>query len=600
MHAVAKGPMKKNNGIIIGAAVLFSLCAFSTDALAATLFATPQSGTHAVKEEFSIDVKIDSQGDSINAAQARVTFPKTILEVKSVTTSGSVFGFWPEEPLVSHENGTIDFIGGTVNGVSGASLHILTISFTAKTVGEAPISLDDGAITIDDGTGTNVLTGAMGANHRVSVSAVVPLPPPQQETATSTQQTLPLPGEPIPPPVIIERVPEQAKELPVMPSVSAPLYPSQNAWYNIATPFNATWVLPLDITDVATAINVNPNFTPQKSERLFDNKIFDSVPEGVSYLHVRFKNAIGWGPTAHYRLAIDTAPPAPFIIESLSGFHTDDPAPILQFETNDALSGVKHYLVKIGDTEAFEWKSGKLQLPLQQPGTRKVSIRAIDFAGNGTSANVDLTTTPIESPVITFVTEKVFFGAQEGITVKGTALPNIDVRVVLAKASGEMIAEHSVLADSNGNWDLAFGEPLGVGAYAVFAQVKDARGALSLMVQADSVITVKSRPIITIGALEIGATGSAIVLLIILFTGAGVGYWYFRERQRILRTDVAMTSRDHEHLYALMNSDLEKLKKDFETMNETEKKFIIDRVNENVQKMEKYILKEIKNIGNGK
>lgn len=600
MFVFEKITMNKINGIVIIAAVLFSLCAFSKGASAATLFTTPQSGTHALQETFFIDIKIDSQGDSINAAQARVLFPATILEVRAVDTADSVFGFWPEEPSFSNENGTVDFIGGTVNGVSGASLRALTIEFIAKSVGEAPISLDNGAITIDDGTGTNVLTGATGANHRVSVSAVVPPPPLVSETATSTQQTLPLPGEPIPPPVIIERMPEPAQGLPAMPSVSIPLYPHQDAWYNIATPFNATWALPLDIIDVATAINVNPNFTPQRGERLFDNKIFDSVPEGVSYLHVRFKNTIGWGPTAHYRLAIDTAPPAPFVIESASGFQTDDPAPVFRFETNDALSGIKHYLIKIGDAEAFEWKSGTLQLPLQQPGTKRVSVRALDMAGNGTSANVDLITTPIASPVITFVTEKMFFGAEEGVTVKGTALPSIDVRVSLMKANGELVAEHSARADSNGNWDLAFGEPLGVGIYAAFAQAQDARGALSVVVRADAVITVKSRPIITIGALEVGATGSAIVLLIILCAGAGAGYWYFRERQRILHTDVAMTSRDQEHLYTLMNNDLEKLTKNFDTMNETEKKFIIDRVNENVQKMEKYILKEIKNIGNGK
>ncbi|MBI5913430.1 hypothetical protein HY839_03270 [Candidatus Azambacteria bacterium] len=591
--------MKKLHGALILTAVMFSVFVLCGSASAATLFATPQSGTHALQETFSVDVKINSQGDSINAAQAHVTFPATILAVKSIDISGSVFGFWPEEPSFSNENGTVDFIGGTVNGVSGASLHVVTIVFNAKSVGEAPISLDDGAITIDDGTGTNVLTGAIGANHRVSVSAVVP-PAPEQETAPSTEQALPLPGEPIPPPVIIERTPEPAQELPVAPNVSVPLYPSPDNWYNIATPFRATWALPLDITDVSTAVNINPNFTPQRSERLFDNKIFDSVPEGVSYLHVRLRNAMGWGPTAHYRLAIDTAPPAPFIIESASGFQTDDPAPVFQFEASDALSGISHYLVKIGDAEAFEWKNGKLQLPLQAPGTRKVSVRAVDHAGNGTSANVELTTIPIASPAITFVTEKMFFGAEDGITVKGTALPNIDVRALLARATGEVMAEQIVRADSNGNWGLVFSEPLGIGTYAVSAQSRDARGALSLVVRPDAVITVKSQPIIKLGALEIGAGGSAIVLLIILVGGFGAGYWYFRERQRILHIDVAMTGRDQSHLYTLMNDDLEKLTKNFDVMNEAEKKFILDRVKENAQKMKKYILEEIKNIGNGR
>ncbi len=600
MHVFKKESMKKGNGIIMFAAVISLLLLFGNSVSAATLFATPQGGTHALQQTFSIDIKIDSQGDSINAAQARVTFPATVLEVKSINTAGSVFGFWPEEPLFSNENGTIDFIAGTVNGVFGASLHTLTIVFNAKAVGEAPISLDDGAITIDDGTGTNVLTAAAGANHRVSVSAVIPPPPSIPETATSTQQVLPLPGEPIPSPVIIERVPEPAQGLPDMPSVSVPLYPSPDNWYNIATPFNATWALPLDITDVATAININPNFTPTRSERLFDNKIFDSASEGVSYLHVRFKNAIGWGPTAHYRLAIDTAPPAPFTVESASGFETDDPAPVFQFETNDALSGISHYLVKIGDAEAFEWQSGKLQLPLQQPGTRKVFVRAVDRAGNGTSASVNLVTTPIASPSITFVTGKMFFGSEDGVTVKGTALPNIDVRVFLMKASGELIAEQAARADSNGNWGLVFGEPLGIGKYAASARARDGRGALSLVSPSRTMITVKSQPIIKLGAIEIGAGGSAMVLLIILIGGFGAGYWYFRERQRLLHIDVAMTSRDQSHLYISLNDDLEKLMKNFDGMNEDEKKFILGRVHENVQKMEKYIVEEIKNIGSGK
>lgn len=590
--------MKKISTLLVTAVVACAIFAFGSDAFAAELFMTPQIGTHGLNTTFSLDLKINSQGDSINAAQAHVAFPKTILEVSSISVDGSIFGFWPEEPLFSNENGTIDFIGGTVNGVSGASLQVLTIAFRAKSVGEAQISLDDGAITIDDGTGTNILTGATGANHRVSISAIVPPSPQTPETVPEgTQQALPLPGEPIPPPVIIERVPEPAKHLPEMPNISVSLYPNPNGWYNIRTPFNAAWALPGDITDVATALNENPNFAPTKSERLFDNKIFDSAPEGVSYLHVRFKNAIGWGSAAHYRIAIDTAPPALFAIESASGFETDDPAPVFTFETNDALSGIRHYLIKIGDAEAFEWQSGKLQLPLQEPGTKKVLVRAFDFAGNSTSASVDLTTIPIESPVITFVTEKAFFGAEDGITVKGTALPNAEVRVSLAKASGELVVEQAAAVDNNGNWDLVFSEPLAIGKYAVFARTRDGRGALSLM--AHAVVTVKSQPIIKLGALEIGAGGSAIILLIILITGFSTGYWYFRERQRRLHIDVTMTSRDQMHLYDAMNKDLVKLTESFDALNETEKKFILERLSENVQKMKKYLVEEIKNIGNG-
>ncbi|KKQ52799.1 MAG: hypothetical protein US71_C0001G0002 [Parcubacteria group bacterium GW2011_GWD2_38_12] len=590
--------MRKLNKVFIFLAVIFSVFLFGHGALAAKFYISPQSGAQALNKTFTVDIKIDSQGDGINAAQAKVIFPADKLEIKIVDKTGSVFGFWPEEPTFSNENGVVDFIGGTVNGVSGASLHILRIVFNAKSVGETPISLDDGAITVDDGTGTNILTEIVGANYRISVTVAAPLPAP--EIPSGVQPTLPLPGEPIPPPVIIEREPELAKGLPEAPNVFVPLYPDPNSWYNITTPFNATWSLPLDITDVSTIIDINPNFQPQKSEKLFDNKIFNSLPEGVSYLHVRFKNKIGWGPAAHYRLAVDTAPPAPFIIESSDGFQTDNPMPLLQFGTSDALSGISHYLVKIGDAEAFEWKNGQLRTPLQSPGTHRVSVKALDLAGNGASMSVNLEILAIGSPAITFTTEKLFFGTEEGVMVRGTALPNIDVRVFIEKEIGGIVAEYLARSNKDGNWDVTIYEPLGIGSYVVLAQARDLRGALSLVVKSDKVVKVKSQPIIKLGAIEIGSGGSAVILLIILVGGFGAGYWYFRERQKTLRARVAITSRDYAQLYKLINSDIEKLTKDFDKMNETEKKFILDRAKENIQKIEKYLLEEVRNIGDSK
>lgn len=588
--------MKKINRLIIFSAVIFSAFLFGRDALAAKLYISPQSGTQALNKTFSIDVKIDSQGDGVNAAQSKITFPQNLLEVKSLDKTGSVFNFWPEEPVYSNVNGSIDFIGGTVNGVSGASLQVLKITFNTKSAGDAQISLDDSAVTIDDGTGTNILTDISGANIRISATAVIPSAPPAEEVPVGAQPTLPLPGEPIPPPTIIEREPAPAKGLPEAPNVSVSLYPNPSNWYNISTPFSAAWSLPLDIIDVSTAININPNFNPQTREKLFDSKIFDGLPEGVSYLHVRFRNNIGWGPTTHYRLAIDTTPPTPFVIESPDGFQTDNPKPLLQFATQDALSGIDFYLVKIGEAEAFEWKNGQLRPPLQAPGTHKVTIRAMDLAGNGVSNSVNLEILPIESPVITFATEKIFFGAKEGLVVKGTALPVIDVRVFIEKEEGGLVTEKIARSDKDGNWDIVIDDPLGIGNYIVSAQSRDSRGALSLVVKLDKPVTVKSQPIIKLGAIEIGAGGSATFLLVILIAGFGAGYWYFRERQRRLHVQVTITSRDYAQLYKLIDQDMEKLTTEFDKMNVTEQKFILNRIKENINKIGKYLLDELKNI----
>lgn len=573
---------------------IFSLFLFGHNALAAKFYAMPKSGNYGIGASFSVDVKIDSEGDGVNAAQASLDFNKDVLTIESVDKAGSVFSFWAEEPVYSNNDGKLTFIGGTVNGVSGATLQVLKIKFKSKIAGEGTISFDDGAITIDDGTGTNVLTEMTGANFRISLTGVVPPAPPAELPGVAPQ--LPLPGEPIPAPTIIERAPAPAENIPTAPAVNIPIYPDPNKWYDVITPFLATWTLPEDITDVATAINTDPNFNPSKSEKLFDTKIFDVLPEGVSYLHIRFKNKLGWGPTAHYRLAIDTNPPTPFTIESPDGFKTDNPAPIINFETSDGLSGLDHYSVKIGDAEAFDSKTGRIKIPLQSPGAHRIIVRAIDAAGNATSDSADMETLPIKSPTITFATEAVYFGVEGGLIVKGTALPDADIILSVDKSIGGLAAQGIAHSNADGNWDFVFDEPLAVGKYNLSAQTKDQRGALSLSVKYDKQVEVQNPPIIKLGAVEIGAGGSAIILLLILISGFGVGYWYFTEKQARLSRKIALTGRDAAQLQKMISDDLDKLIKRFDETNVAEQKFIINRISENIKKIEKYLLKEIEEI----
>lgn len=572
---------------------VFSLFLFGHEVLAAKFYALPRSGNYGIGASFVVDVKIDSEGDGINAAQASVNFNKDVLMIESVDKTGSVFSFWAEEPTYSNNEGRMTFIGGTINGVSGATLQVLKIKFKSKIAGEGTVSFDDGAITIDDGTGANVLTEMTGANFRISLSGIIPPAPPELPGVTPQ---LPLPGEPIPAPTLIERAPAPAENIPGAPVVNVPIYPDPNKWYDVITPFLATWALPEDITDVATAINTDPNFNPSKSEKLFDTKIFDILPEGISYLHVRFKNKLGWGLTAHYRLAIDTNPPTPFTIESSDGFKTDNPAPIIIFETSDGLSGLDHYSIKIGDAEAFDSKTGRIKIPTQSPGIHKIIVRAIDAAGNATSDSIDMETLAIKSPTITFATEEVYFGVEGGLIVKGTALQGVDVILSVDKAIGGLVAQGTAHSDADGNWDFVFDEPLAVGKYDISAQAKDQRGALSLSVKYDKQVKVQNPPIIKLGSVEIGAGGSAIILLLILIAGFGVGYWYFTEKQARLSRKIALTGRDASQLQKMISDDLDKLSKRFDEINVAEQKFIIGRISENIKKIEKYILKEIEEI----
>lgn len=304
---------------------------------------SPSSGTLGINQDIEVHLRMDTAGASINAAQATMLFPANLLQVKSISKEGSIFNFWLQDPTFSNDAGTISFIGGTPNGVSGSSLQVITIIFTTKGVGSAAISFSDGAITAADGTGTNILDSLNGATFSVSSTVTVPPPTPAVPIAPITIAT--------PVPIIREAV--VAPGLPSTPTILVPLYPDPDRWYSLISNFTTNWQLPSDVSGVATALNQNPNYTvPEESEGLFDSKQFPLFQEdGINYLHVRFKNNKGWGTTAHYRIAIDTQPPLAFAIQIEGGISTDNPRPKLLFQTGDALSGIDTYLVQINQDQ---------------------------------------------------------------------------------------------------------------------------------------------------------------------------------------------------------------------------------------------------------
>lgn len=73
---------------------------------------SPASGSYSVGGEFSIDVVVNPS-QSINAAQATVTYDNTLLSLESYSEANSVFSLWTSQPKISQSAGTFDFSGGT-------------------------------------------------------------------------------------------------------------------------------------------------------------------------------------------------------------------------------------------------------------------------------------------------------------------------------------------------------------------------------------------------------------------------------------------------------------------------------------------------------
>ena len=553
---------------------------FASAAEAATLFLAPPSAEVGVGEKIVVDLKIDSEGVSFNASQATIRFPKDLVEVASLDKTDSAFSFWLEEPTFSNSDGVISFTGGTPYGVSGGSIQILKIIFTPKGSGAGNLSLGDAAITASDGSGTNILSKTVDAALTIVPTKVVSTPK-------------------IPTPVEIIRKPTPASGLPVKPRLKVALYPDETAWYNLSSQFTVSWDLPSDISGVSTAVNKQPSFTPaERSEGLFDNKAFSALGDGIWYLHVRFQNNVGWGPTAHYRLAVDTKPPLGFELTILEGERTDNPAPTLQFKTSDALSGLKEYQIRIGDGEPIHLPvsdfKGTFQLPLQSPGKREVVVRAVDIAENSVENRLTLDILPIASPNITFVDRELFSDEEKGLNIKGTALPNSDVLLVVRRM-GATVADGIAHSDEKGNWEFTFDQHLKNGNYVVTVQSQDSRGALSLVVESPEVL-VKSKPIIQIGKFQLGTGGALIFLLIVIAGGFGGGVWFYKKRQEKLALRVGFAESEIAKIFKLIMDDVEGLAKARQTSTTADDDYALERLRDNIKKMEAYLKRGVEKI----
>ncbi|MBI5078126.1 MAG: hypothetical protein HZB11_02005 [Candidatus Yonathbacteria bacterium] len=548
--------------IVLGLSALFA-----NTAEAASLFFVPATNEYGVGKEISVDLKVDSEGAGINAAQATIRFPKDTLAVKSVDKTDSTLNFWLDEPTFSNEDGVISFTGGiTSYGISGASLQVLRIVFISKGSGSAPVTINDAAVTASDGSGTNILSKTNNAVFTISPEAKTPTPA-------------------VPAPKQITREAAPASGLPEKPILTIPFYPDQTLWYNLSNIFAVNWVLPRDVSGVATALNKQPNYAPEESEGLFDSKMFQALSDGTWYLHVRFKNNIGWGVTAHYRLAVDTKAPLPFEITPSESEINDNPTPIFTFNTGDALSGVREYRIRMDNENwvtipAKNFK-GTWKLAATGPGKHKITVSATDTAGNSIENNIDHEILPLAAPTFTFVTEKLFSDEATNITTKGTALPSTEI--LLSLKQGDALIESKIApVDAHGNWEFTFDNPLRNGSYVASIQNRDTRGALSFVVNSAKIKVT-------------GKYTNVIITLIVVLLGALVtGFWFYERRRKrtALRIDVAES--DTAKVFKIIETDIEKLKRAQDTPTSADEEFITQQLGENVKKMGGYIKEEIK------
>ena len=151
-----KKSSRRGARVIFGAALL-GVIFVPSFVSAATVYLSSSSENVFKDDIFVVEARIISQEDLINAGEITVFFDKEKLEIKELSSGGSLFSVWLNQPAFSNEKGTVTFIGGTPNGFQGEDALILKIIFIAKEEGEAKLNFKDNTVLfLHDGKGTKI------------------------------------------------------------------------------------------------------------------------------------------------------------------------------------------------------------------------------------------------------------------------------------------------------------------------------------------------------------------------------------------------------------------------------------------------------------
>lgn len=497
-------------------------------AYAASLNVTPATGVYGVGVPFTVSIKVNTSGSSVNAADGQLTFNPKELQVVGVSRAGSVFNLWVGEPAFSNSAGTISFSGGsTPPGYSGSGGTVMTATLRALGAGTPKLQFKSGSILANDGQGTNILTAMNGGSFTISAPADTPAP------------------EYIPP-----------ANTPKAPVILSTTNPDPQAWYKNTTA-ELSWKLPADVTAVRTLLDTSDGSVPTK---VYDSPITEKsitdLPQGVSYFHIQFKNAEGWGRITHYRLAIDSDAPRSFSIIDDVSTSTETTTHKLLFVVDD-ISPMREFKVQMDGGEPVSTPGGEsatttYSLPVLTPGYHTMSVEAVDSAGNSLIATHSFTVSAFEKPEFTEYPNRI--NTEVIPAISGLTRPNAEVFVEIVRTdTGAVVqalpqdmqsAQPSLTANDLGIFTYIPNAPFAQGVYELRAVARDDKGNISEASLPIRII-VEVPGYVAFGTALITVL-SVLIPLVALLLLLGFGSWFLWHRMALWRRRVQKETKEAE------------------------------------------------------
>ncbi len=463
---------------------------------AATLGVSPSSATIRVGKTITVAVRVGSADQAMNSAEAAVTFPTDLLQLQSISKTGSIFQFWTTEPAGSNASGRIVFSGGLPSpGFSGGGGNIIRITFLAKARGTATLSITGAKVLANDGLGTDILTSADGATYAIQTAEKTPTPAPQ--------------------------VPDRPT-----PILTSSTHPDQNAWYTASTAL-VSWSDTANRRGVSFSVTQNATDQPDDHDEAAAGTAEVALPsDGVWYFHLKARYDSGWSSAFHYTLRRDATPPESFTVDVKQNRGTFDPTPVFTFAPHDATSGIDR-TVLVMDGGAEQNVTSPLTLHDLPPGNHHAIITAYDKAGNTASASADFTTEGYPAPTITSLRSPIIL--LQPIEVYGTSsLGDMVIVYLNGEELGRTILGHADMVWETPpriSWSVKSDRLYRPGTYQVTAKAISPTGQKSVLTDpltlriTGSFVMLGGRPLATIAfapaAILLFGLGAMLVLFVL-------------------------------------------------------------------------------------
>jgi hypothetical protein len=551
---------------------------FASAAGASFLF-SPATGSYTVGSSFNINVMLNSGGGiGINAGEATVSYPKDLLQVKSLSQTGSIFELWTAKPSFSNSRGTINFGGGLPDVYKGSAGKIFTISFSALKEGVANLSFSGGIITARDGLGTNVYSGAGSGKYTITPKSATPEKPPET-TKPPTADTA-TPGV-----------------LPPAPEINSTSHPNQDEWY-AKNDLSLDWRLLSSITGVSFILTDNASSAPgNKSEGIIESKTYNKLEDGRYYFHLRLQNKTGWGPIARRHALIDVTPPTNLKLEIDDGGDATNPTPLLKISAEDKTSGLQKYKLTVNkldkELELKNYIAEPYQLEKLLPGNYTALVTAYDKAGNLATSSLTFLVEPLKPPMITDIPKEIKTG--EDFTVRGVSFYPLENIKLYVSSNGGDPKVYDTKTDENGDWNYYHQERLAKGNYQIWAKVVKTNGAESLP-SLKQILYVVSPNIIVAYGLYIIILLVIIIIVLVLYI-IYLRKTYAEEKRRILLETLEAKKKVNE-IFVALQEEVDELiayadKKP--GLSESEKR-VKEKIKEALDISEEFLTKEVEDI----